>query len=511
MKSVKVNSFKKLAAGALLLCLCITLLASLVGCGGNGEEPFDYMGEDLTKYLTVDKALYHGKEFKIGLPAITDLDVEVHILSQLKAKKGQTIYDGEYRYDKVLYPGDKAFIYYRGYEIDENGNKKDLAGTCNFNSTIAELELGSGSFVPGFELGLVGKIPGDYSEFKKITGESITDTDVVYITATYSYESGEVNQNYLMRIDLGDENLEKKFGTGIREYVKSLEYGVTKNGAVTFPIEGEDDKLTILSAKLEFITRCEDNPIVVKTVFPYDYKQESFRNKTVYFDVYVDKALHYEGIMLTDESVTGKLGVKAEELEEYEGESITEKYRAMIRAQLVENNKDQRQYLLEEALWAELIKKVEIKRLPDGEVRRLYNEYYDSLRKQYLEYGIDQYYPDFGQFLSVNFELSAGEDPTDYMRNMVKEEIKEKLIFYSIIKNEGFIPSEEEFLELYDKIMKESFELENTKEYDSEEAYNKAFLEYKSSLEEKNGVAYYREIVYYQYGMEKVVALLKAV
>jgi hypothetical protein len=58
---------------------------------------------------------------------------------------------------------------------------------------------------------------------------------------------------------------------------------------------------------------------------------------------------------------------------------------------------------------------------------------------------------------------------------------------------------------------KESFDSENTKVFDSDEAYNKALLEYKASLEEKNGKEYYNEIVYYQYGMEKILSLVKAV
>jgi hypothetical protein len=337
---------------------------------------------------------------------------------------------------------------------------------------------------------------------------------VVYLTCTYSYETGEANQNYLLRIDLSDPDVEKKYGVGIADYVKSLEFGKTSRDAKTFTLAGTDDKFTIISARLDFITRCEDNPIVVEAVFPYDYRDESFRNKTVYFDVYVKRALHYEGVMLSDEAVTGKLGVKAEELEKYEGDSIVAKYRNMVKSQLVESNTENRNRLAESTLWDNLIKKAVIKRMPSGEVNRLYNEYYYSLRDQYLAYGLDQYYPDFADFLVANFELEAGQDPGEYMKSLVESEVREKLIFYSIIKAEGFIPSDEEYTALFNSIIKESFDAENEssgKTYDTEEAYNKAFSKYKTESVEKNGEEYFTEIVHYRYGMEKILALVNIV
>ena len=519
MKATKANFKKGVAARIISLALAATLLlgaaAALAGCGGGNAEPFDYLEEDLTKYVAVDSSRYRDADIKIDLPDVSDLDVEVYILSQLKAKKGGTIYDGEYRYDKVIYPGDKVYIYYRGYELLENGEERDLSGTCNFSSDeLTELEIGSGSFVPGFELGLVGKNPQDYSRFEKITEGEVLDTDVVYLTCTYSYETGETNQNYLLRIDLSDPDLEKKFGTGIADYVKSLKFGETKREAKTFTLAGTDDKFTLISARLDFLTRCEENPIVVKTVFPYDYREEAFRNKTVYFDVYVKRALHYEGVMLSDEAVTGQLGIKEAELEKYEGGSAVEKYRNMVKSQLVESNAENRKYLAENTLWDKLISGATVKRMPSGEVNRLYNEYYYSLRDQYLSYGLDQYYPDFSDFLVANFELEAGEDPGEYMRSMVESEVKEKLIFYSIVKTEGFVPDGEKFAELYNSIIKESFDAENEssgKTYATEEAYNTAFEKYKTEAVEKNGEEYFAEIVYYRYGMDKILDLVNII
>ena len=72
MKNTKANSKKGIAVRIISLALAATLLlcaaAALVGCGGGNAEPFDYLNEDLSKYVTVDSAIYRCADIKIDLP-----------------------------------------------------------------------------------------------------------------------------------------------------------------------------------------------------------------------------------------------------------------------------------------------------------------------------------------------------------------------------------------------------------------------------------------------------------
>ena len=57
----------------------------------------------------------------------------------------------------ALGAGDSVSIYYYGYLINEYGEKVIVDGMSNFaDANPYSLVLGSGSFVPGFELNMVG-------------------------------------------------------------------------------------------------------------------------------------------------------------------------------------------------------------------------------------------------------------------------------------------------------------------------------------------------------------------
>lgn len=116
---------------------------------------YDYFDADVKADVTVDKSVYTDMQLK--LPAdlqVTDKDVADYVdyvLFQYRsADNGSTQVK-----DKPMKLGDDAFIYYKGV-IDG----KEFEGGSNWDAaTPRKLGLGSGSFIPGFEEGLVGVIP----------------------------------------------------------------------------------------------------------------------------------------------------------------------------------------------------------------------------------------------------------------------------------------------------------------------------------------------------------------
>ena len=120
----------------------------------------DYLELDLSEYVQIEKEDYTN--ISIDLPKyllIDDSEVEAYITA-LRFEYGTAVNGTEQVTDKAISWGDVAYIYYRG-EIDgeefEGGSNMDAAKPH-------ELGIGSSSFIPGFESGLVGIIPNQTSK-----------------------------------------------------------------------------------------------------------------------------------------------------------------------------------------------------------------------------------------------------------------------------------------------------------------------------------------------------------
>lgn len=156
---------------ALILAL-FTLVSAFVACNGtegeteteeetyDGTTDFDYISKDLSDYITLSPDAYKNNKVTLGTEFIvTDKDVQEHIdeerfENKVKANGGAQVTD------QPIKLGDSAFIYYTGYL---NGEK--FEGGSNASDKYSyELSIGSGSFIPGFEEGLIGVIPNKTSK-----------------------------------------------------------------------------------------------------------------------------------------------------------------------------------------------------------------------------------------------------------------------------------------------------------------------------------------------------------
>ena len=118
---------------------------------------YDYFEADVKADVVIDASLY--TDMQLTLPAdlkVTDEDVKEYIdniLFQYRtADNGTTQMT-----DKPMKLGDTAYIYYKGMV---NGEEFEGGSNWDDESPYA-LGLGSGSFIPGFEEGLVGVIPAN--------------------------------------------------------------------------------------------------------------------------------------------------------------------------------------------------------------------------------------------------------------------------------------------------------------------------------------------------------------
>ena len=120
----------------------------------------DYLELDLSDYVQIEKEDYTDINIDLSKDMlIDDAEVEAYITA-LRYKYKTAVNGTEQVTDKAIAWGDVAYIYYRG-EIDG----VEFAGGSNMDADKPhELGIGSGSFIPGFESGLVGIIPNQTSK-----------------------------------------------------------------------------------------------------------------------------------------------------------------------------------------------------------------------------------------------------------------------------------------------------------------------------------------------------------
>ena len=164
---------KQICCLAAALCL---LVSAFTACGqsenenGNESETesgtdakltdFDYESADLSKYITLSESEYFNNKVTLGTDYIaSDKMVDEYIADVLFENKTKTNEDTKI-VDQPIKLGDSAFIYYTGYldgETFQGGSNAD-------DEKPHELSIGSGSFIPGFEDGLIGVIPNQTSK-----------------------------------------------------------------------------------------------------------------------------------------------------------------------------------------------------------------------------------------------------------------------------------------------------------------------------------------------------------
>lgn len=496
---------------ALLVIATLAGIVAAVLITIENNRRIDFLNDDLSKYVTLSEDAYKGFTVKINIPAVTEAEVNNAVIQFLNQYKGDLIYNGVYQKDTQLNAGDKAYIWYRGYELSEDGEKIDFSGGCNFaDENPTELTLGEGKFIVGFELGLLGKSASDTADFEKITEGEIPDNAVVYLTATCAQEVGDFYSESLVRIDFSDETLEDKWGVGIKEYIRQIGLG-GKSDEICELLTPAGDSVTFTDVSVDFATVCESRFVTVECTFPHNYSTVSLRNKKVYFDVYIDKTLHYETAVF-DDALVIEAGFSEEKLKEYEGENLAEKYRAKLKADLVADRELEIDTAIENAVWENMMAKAEFSSLPRGEVKEIYNYYYYYLRSEYLNNFTD-YYNTFEDFLTANFELTD-EDPLEYLMNVASEDTKEKIMFFYVLQKEDIVPTEQEYQNEYRRILIEGYEsaYKKTREdFSGDDAWEQALSRYETQMKQAQGENYFFDLVYFQLGIKDIMAMANVV
>lgn len=529
-KKLKISESKlaiMITAGILVLAILVTSIIALVGAIKN-EVWFDYLKADLDQYVEVNGSY---KDFTINLDIAKprEIDIDVAVLSLLNnnkdSKKWREISSGS---AFTLGAGDSVDIYYRGYILDEDGKEIAVDGMSNFaDASPYTLVLGSGSFVPGFELNMVGLNTGDTNIFTAIKNGKPQENQIAYVSYTLTVD-GDSNKKTTVtnaRIDLSREDIDAEYGENFKKRILGVDIG-TKIELLS-SLNGKTYAYTDLV--VNFVTECEDKHFTVECYFPYDYSKETLRNETAYFEVYVNKVIDYTDVpTFDDEFITklageDKLGVSLDTLNTYEGANLVEKYYAYATKTLEDAYNEEYEALLKEEIisyYRGIFKGV---KYPGSKVEEIYNEYYNTVADSYNtnggkitnSYGSSTTYDTLDKYAVAYLGLQTGTNWKTYLVSLAQDAVKERYIMFYILRAENLIPGDAEFEQKLKEVISDiideyvdyslSYEGKTKDSFETEAEYQEYYENCANTVRSNYDNDYFVESTYFELLMDKAI------
>ena len=210
--------------------------------------------------------------------------------------------------------------------------------------------------------------------------------------------------------------------------VATIDFVGKKDGVAFEGGTGSDYKLELGSGK--FIPGFEDKVVGHKinetfdidVTFPKDYGNEELNGAAVVFTITID-ALQEKNVPELTAEILKDLGSSATTVEEY---------KAQVRADLEQSNKETAEANMQNALWDALIKQCEMKKFPDGMIE----EQIANLEQQYY------YYASMNGMETADFIQKVFEMTTE---DLAKQQITLQFAIGAIAEAEDLTISDEDY------------------------------------------------------------------
>ena len=507
---------KIIIISAVSLLVVIAFVIGLVAVILSQKGLDDYMKDDLSRYIKLSEKDYKEFTLEVDFDEVKDSDVERKILNLLyQNRSDKPKYDGANVTNVKITAGDTVHLYYRGYTVDENGVETEIANSSNLLSEMSTLDIGSLEFVPGFEESLIGLVPNECTQFELIKSGKVKAGDVIYLSYKALMPDGTTKTKTSERIDLSAVNTETAYGAGFKDYFVGKTVGEKITEQKIFEVK--DGSVVYFEMTVDAVTRCEQNPVTIDVYFPKSYSEESLRGVNAKFDVYVRYINIYDTPEYNEKFITETLKMSTEDLTSYPGETLVEKHRAYLKEELVKENEKIERSFIEASMWAHLKEAVKVKKLPDSEVYEVYEQYFSEIQTTYQAYYASAY-QNIDAFAVDYLGLPKNSDWRAYITGKAEEIITEKIIFYYIIREEGFIPSAEEFEKMYNESVQEylDYYTENIYKEELEKLTDEAekaerLQQIKQEMLDYYEDDYFDEIVYYEFALDKIIDLVNVV
>ena len=503
---------KRIITLATITALLLSLGLGLTSCKKNEPKTYsyDYFAEDLSQYISLADSDYKGYKLTVKMTEVTDELVAEYIMYTLC----------QHRIDEPTSPGrstplsvgDVLEAWCRSYIIDENGKEIELnvssgeLGKSGVGDT--KITIGEGKLPIGAESELLGVVIADYPEMSEVAlkaGDVIDDDDVLYISYSVTTPAGKKSYTNV-RIDLSRTDLDSEFGEGFRAAL--LGKAMTEDGALaSFTAIGKDGRYVYDGVKIAYAYPKDARCITVAGKLPHGYSDYELACETVYYDIFPEYFTAYEVPELDAKFINETLKLTDETLAEYDGADTVEKYKAYVRAELTRQHEEELRSIGEEAMWYHYNDAATVIAYPEDAVMAIYTKNITEIELLWESYR-DQY-TTLDAFVYAYFSLTTGSDWRAMLRSDAEAEVKEKLVFYYIIRKENLIPTEEKYRELFDAIFDDFvvyyMDDKTAEDYDSIDAYNAARAEAEVAVMDYYGEEFFRHQVYYDYALDALL------
>ena len=511
--SIALRIFAIVSIAAILAIITVGIVSMVI----NSEKlDFNDRSIKLGKYIKLSPEDYKNYPVELTLEPVDDLAIENALIQALYASRTtDPDYKGLYNVAdtdpiRALAAGDTVRAHYIGYTLGEGGER--MYFTSNFNKVLTasdNIGIGAGEFIPGFELGFLGKNPWEYSRLTKLTNGTVKEGDVISISMLALYSDGTTQQIQSYITAANAASCDAIFGEGFAEFLIGREIGEVEANFVTNTVSDKSGNSVYTDITVEAIYDCGEQPLTVEARFPINYPNSpDLAGKTVYFDVFVEAVSYGRVAEIDEEFITNKVGISMEELNGYgeSGDSLIYRYRAYIGAMLREAAIADSEPLIIEEFFEQMLSKVEIKSLPEGNVTEFYNDYIAEITDYYEKYGSG--YASLDEFALIYFNLDATADWRAFLRHCAEEVVTEQIIFYYVVNREGFWPSGDEYAEEYERILTEIVDMVLANQGVSPDSLSaEEYERWRELIEQTYGEDYFKENVIYEYAVKKIVAL----
>lgn len=249
---------------------------------------------------------------------------------------------------------------------------------------------------------------------------------------------------------------------------------------------------------------------------PHDYHEKNLAAERVKITLNIEKFIDYDVPEITDAFIKDTLKL-SDKLADFDGNTLSEKYLAFINGELSSERENAVRVQKENAVWELISEKSEIKRLPSGDVRDMYDVYYAEILEVYNTYaqGTGLSIEEFG----LAYVEAEGEESLKAVLTREAElAVGEKLTFYYIIQSEGWLPVGDELSALYSAVKQRYLDayiqsdLTCRPEYFKNPAdYEAKVKAHEAQLMKDYGEEYFYDVVYSEYGMEKLISVINFV
>ena len=513
------------AAVSIFAILIMTALGgglSFKNLFGKSDGDLDYINDSLDKYINIKESDYKGYEITVPVRKPNNNDLQAQIDKLIATHRGGPTEGADTMYtNKPIAIGDDVTLSYLGYQLDADGRKILVSNANNLENANTKVDrytvgLNSDIFGIGLESALVGKKPN--GKIDSVRGEgAVLDGNVIYATVSFVLDNGLVYDEVSVCIDPAAEDFERLWGIDAYEDLFKKCSGMqgigmmmlTGNAINCFDLEG-GGTITYTALTVNYVTTSSVQPITVETYYPADHSVEEIRNKTVYYDLYINNVIKYNVSAFDETFIKEKLNLTEEKLSSYEGEGIVEKCKSYYKTILDNKYNETCKTYLESAIWQRLHSTIRIKTYPAKEIDRIYIAEIEAYTAELIEENEKANgagYESLDDYMPTALGLEEGAEWTSYLLESVKSTVKERLIIYAILRQEGILPVGEEFDRLYEKELKKDYEHAITQ-------YPGTFSsleEYREYVYETRGEIDYIHDVYYYYLTEKLIEFVTPV